>query len=418
MLPAGRSSFTRRSTTYSISTMPATKIDRVEVHEFGFSVPDLGLEQATAGVGNMAYVPGAALEARRYAVRVRCDDGATGSYVTHWVGTPSSLAQTIMLAPILIGRDSDQRELIHDDMKRELRAYDRMGQGVLDIALWDLAGRRLGISVSRLLGGFRQRLPTYASTFHGQEGGGGLDTPAAFADFAVECQTAGFAGFKIHGWNNGEVDREVENLRTVRARVGDRWRVMLDPACQLRTWNDALAVGRVCDEIGAFWYEDPYRDAATSIEGHRRLRERLDTPLLIAEHVRGLEQKAAFLIGGGCDMAHLDPEYDMGITGLLKIAHVAETLGLDVQLHACGPAHRAVMSALRNTHMYEMALIGPGMANVVPPVYDNRQYRDDAGAIEADGCVPVPDGPGLGVDYDWEFIVGNRVSFHEFGSVA
>ena len=395
-----------------------TVVDRVEVHEFEFEVPDLGLEQAAAGVGNMAYVAGGSLTARRYAVRVRCDDGAIGSYVSHWVGTPSALAQSTMLAPMLLGRDPDQRELIFDDMKRELRAYDHMGHGVLDIALWDLAGKRLGTSVSRLLGGFRERLPTYASTYHGQETAGGLDAPQAFADYAAHCQGAGFAGFKIHGWNNGDVGREVENLRGVRARVGDEWRIMVDPACQLRTWNDALAVGRVCDEIGAFWYEDPYRDAATSIEGHRRLRERLDTPLLAAEHVRGIEQKAAFLVSGGCDMAHLDPEYDLGITGVMKIAHVAESLGLDVQLHACGPAHRAVMSALRHTHMYEMALVGPGMANVVAPVYDQEAYSDNVEALGRDGCVPVPDGPGLGVVYDWDFIVANRVSFHEFGAAA
>jgi L-alanine-DL-glutamate epimerase-like enolase superfamily enzyme len=287
-----------------------------------------------------------------------------------------------------------------------------MGHGPLDIALWDLAGKRLGTSVARLLGGYRDRLPTYASTYHGQLSKGGLDSPEAFADFAAECQQAGFHGFKIHGWNDGDVAREVKNLRAVRARVGDDWRIMLDPACQLRTWGDALAVGRVCDEIGCFWYEDPYRDAGISLEGHRRLRERLSTPLLVAEHVRGIEQKAAFLIGGGCDLVHADPEYDLGITGARKLAHVAEALGLDIQLHACGPAHRALMSSLRNTHMYEMALMGPGMANVIPPVYAG--YSDQPQDLGSDGCVPVPDGPGLGVSYDWDYIAANRSALHEF----
>lgn len=78
-----------------------------------------------------------------------------------------------------------------------------------------------------------------------------------------------------------------------------------------------------------------------------------------------------------------------------------------VELHACGPAHRAVVSALRNTHFYEMALIGPGMPNVVPPVYACG-YSDQADAIDAQGCVPVPGGAGLGVRYDWEFIERNR----------
>ena len=78
-------------------------------------------------------------------------------------------------------------------------------------------------------------------------------------------------------------------------------------------------------------------------------------------------------------------------------------------MHACGPAHRAVISALRNTHLYEMALIGPGMANVVPPVY-RCGYSDQVEALGRDGCVPVPDGPGLGVSYDWDFIERNRTA--------
>lgn len=389
-------------------------IKRVEITEFSFEVSNIGLEQAAAGVGNMAYVKGSSFTARRFALRIHSDDGTTGEYVTHWVGTPSSLAQATMLAPLLLGRNPDHREQIYDDLKRELRAYDHMGHGPIDIALWDLAGKRHGASVTALLGGFRLRLPVYASTYHGQSAGGGLDSPEAFADFALACREAGFAGFKIHGWNDGDIGREVKNVLGVRKRVGDAWKLMVDPACQLRTWNDALILGRACDEAGYFWYEDPYRDAAVSAYGHQRLREKLATPLLISEHVRGLEQKASFLLQGGCDMIHADPEYDMGITGVMKIAHFCEGLGLDLQLHACGPAHRACMSAIRNTHLYEMALMGPGMPNIVPPVY-TCGYSDQPEDLGEDGCVPVPQGPGLGVSYDWDFIAAHQTAQRVFG---
>jgi L-alanine-DL-glutamate epimerase-like enolase superfamily enzyme len=391
-----------------------SKIDRVEIDEFTFEVRNIGLEQASAGVGNMAYVAGSIFTAKRYAVRIHCDDGLEGAYVTHWVGTPSALAQTLMLAPLLIGRDPEQREQIYDDLKRELRAYDHMGHGPLDNALWDLAGKKYGVSVAALLGGFRTRLPTYASTYHGQKQGGGLDSPEAFADFAAACKERGFVGFKIHGWNEGDTAKEIRNLQGVRDRVGNNMHLMLDPACQLRTWNDALRVGRACDEADYFWYEDPYRDAGVSAFGQQRLREKLKTPLLVSEHIRGLEQKASFLVQGGCDMIHADPEYDMGITGVMKIAHLCEALGLDLQLHACGPAHRAAMAAIRNTHFYEMALMGPSMPNVVPPVY-TCGYSDQPEDLAADGCVPVPQGPGLGVKYDWDFIKSQRTSHYVFG---
>ena len=385
-----------------------SSIDRVEIHVFTFSLPNLGFGQGRgSGVGNVVYEQGATITPTRFAVRVYSNDGAVGSYVTHWVGTRAALGQAEMLAPMLIGRDPAHREALHDDMKRELLAYDHMGQGTIDLALWDLAGRQHGMSVAAMLGAFRERLPTYASTYHGQSTPGGLDTPEAFADYAAACQERGFHGFKIHVWNDGDVARESDNLRQVRARVGDGMPIMLDAACELRTWMDALAVGRVCDEVGCFWYEDPYRDSGVSTTGHRRLRERLKTPILVSEHIRSVEEKAEFLLGGGCDMIHVDPEYDLGITGAMKIVHVAEAFGLDIQVHACGPAHRAVAATARNTHFYEMALIGPDMPNCVPPVYD-AGYSDQQEDLPADGCVPVPGGPGLGVEYDWDFIERNR----------
>jgi L-alanine-DL-glutamate epimerase-like enolase superfamily enzyme len=197
----------------------------------------------------------------------------------------------------------------------------------------------------------------------------------------------------------------------VREAVGATMEIMVDPGCELRTWADALYVGRACDETACFWYEDPYRDASVSVQGQRMLREKLKTPLLVSEHIRGPEQKASFALAGGCDMIHADPEYDLGITGLMKIAHMAESIGMDIQIHACGPAHRACAAAIRNTHFYELALIGPGMPNLIPPVYTGG-YSDQPEGLGRDGCLPVPAGPGLGVAYDWEFIRKNAIATH------
>ena len=60
-----------------------------------------------------------------------------------------------------------------------------------------------------------------------------------------------------------------------------------------------------------------------------------------------------------------------------------------------------------NSLMYEMALIGPDMPNMVPPVY-NCGYSDLEKDLPADGMLPVPDGPGLGVSYDWEYIDAHK----------
>jgi L-alanine-DL-glutamate epimerase-like enolase superfamily enzyme len=75
-----------------------------------------------------------------------------------------------------------------------------------------------------------------------------------------------------------------------------------------------------------------------------------DTPVLIGERVRGLEPKADLVVAGGTDLLRSDLEYDLGITGAMKIAHLGEALGMDVEIHASGPVHRARMSAMRNTN--------------------------------------------------------------------
>ena len=391
------------------------RICEVEIAEFKFTVANLGVSAESArAVYNIGYTPGGNLELTKYAVIIRSDDGAEGQYVTHWGGTRASMAQTLALAPNLIGRDPDTREEIWNDMKRELRQHDGMGIGPIDIALWDLAGKRFGASVSQLLGGFRSRLKTYASTYHGDRNGG-LDSPEAFADFAERCYDMGYRAFKIHGWHEGDPREEARNVLHVAKAVGDRMTLMLDPANELRTFADALYVGRACDEGGYFWYEDPLRDCGVSAFAHKKLREMLKTPLLQTEYLRGFETKADFLIAGGTDMLRSDPEYDLGITGAMKIAHLAEAFGIDVEIHACGPAHRHCMAATRNTNFYELALVGPDTPNAVPPVY-TCGYSDQLDAIDADGCVPVPAGPGLGVSYDWDFIRNNQTFAQKFTS--
>ena len=71
------------------------------------------------------------------------------------------------------------------------------------------------------------------------------------------------------------------------------------------------------------------------------------------------------------------------------------------------------MAAIRNTNYYELALVGPKCANAMPPVYADT-YSDQLDSVGTDGCFAVPDGPGLGVKYDWEFIRKHRVAMHEF----
>ena len=383
-------------------------ITRVSLTAFSFEAENLAASAKGSSIGGLFYEKGAKTEITKYAIRLETEDGCIGEYVLNWGASPSVFGQMQMLAPMLVGRHAEERQGIYDDLKREARQFDHMGHGPLDIALWDWQGRALNCSVSTLLGGYRKKLPAYASTYHGDRNGG-LDSKEAFADFALACADIGYNAFKIHGWHEGNIREEAELVLYVRKMVGDDMTLMLDPACQLRSFADALYVGRACDDANFFWLEDPYRDSGVSAFGHQKLRSMIKTPLLQTEHIRGVEPKADFLIAGGTDFLRSDPEYDMGLTGGQKIHHLAEGFGVDVEVHACGPAHRHLMAASRNSNFYEVALVGPDCPNAVAPVYQCG-YSDQLDCVDSDGMVDVPDAPGLGVQYDWGFITSHQTS--------
>lgn len=382
----------------------APEITRIETTEFSYLIENLTFDENGF---NLIYDPDSSVDRTLYGIQIHTDVGITGEYVG---GTSPAMAQVNMFADYLIGKNPLHRERHWSEIKRALRKYDRMGIGPVDIALWDFAGKYYEAPIHELLGTYRERIPAYASTYHGDENGG-LDSPEAFADFAEECLQMGYPGFKIHGWSGSDesrdIEREVETVLAVGERVGDEMDLMCDPACEYESFGDALKVGRACDDAGFFWYEDPFRDAGISQHAHRKLAEMLDTPILQTEHVRGLEPHTDFLANDATDFLRADPEYDAGITGAMKIARVAEGFGTDVEFHAPGPAQRHCIAATRNANYYELALVHPDAPNTQPPVY-NGGYSDMIDTIDDDGTVGVPDGPGLGVDYDWDYIESNR----------
>ncbi|WP_433634029.1 enolase C-terminal domain-like protein [Halomicrococcus sp. NG-SE-24] len=391
--------------------MPPT-ITRIESIEFSYPVENVGTDENGF---NLRYDPGNTLDRTAYGVRIETDVGITGEYVG---GNSPGAAQLNLFADYLVGKNPLQRERHWSEIKRALRKYDRMGIGPIDIALWDLAGTYYDAPIHELLGTYRKRIPAYASTYSADPSGG-LDSPEAYADFAEECASMGYRGFKIHPWSGSDaardIDREIETVHAVGERVGNRMDLMMDPACEYETFADALAVGRACDAQEFYWYEDPYRDGGISQHSHRKLAEKLDTPILQTEHVRGLEPHTDFIVNDATDFVRADPEYDAGITGAMKIVHVAEGFGLDVEFHAPGPAQRHCIAATRNANYYELALVHPKCQNTQPPVYQNG-YSDMMDTIASNGSVSVPDGPGLGVEYDWEYIHNNQTgSVHIYG---
>lgn len=350
---------------------------------------------------NIVYEEGVSMPRNGSVLRMNTSLGITGEILSG----PGLVAQP-RYSRYLIGKNALNRELIYQDLKRALRQSARMGMAQIDLLLWDVAGKLYDAPIWELLGGHIKPLSCYASTTHG-DAGGGLDSPEAYAEFAERCLEMGYPAFKIHGWGQSRTDLEVATIHEVGRCVGGRMDLMLDPACELETFGDAVKVGRACDDERFFWLEDAYKDGGISQFSHRKLRQLIRTPLLQTEHIRTLEPHVDYAIADATDFLRGDIGYD-GITGVMKLAHAAEGLGLDIEMHGPGPAQRHVMTSIRNTNYYEMGLVHPKAAGTFTSIYTD--YRDGLDAIDENGRVYAPEGPGLGVTLDWEYINAHKTA--------
>ena len=204
-----------------------------------------------------------------------------------------------------------------------------------------------------------------------------------------------------------DIKREIDNVLNLGKQFDGRMDLLIDPACEIKNFGDALKLGRACDEAGFFWWEDPYQDGGVSQFAHRKLRQMVKTPLLQTEHIRLLEQHVDFIVADATDYVRAGAHEDGGVTGAMKIAHACEGFGLDMELHGPGPVHRHIMSSIRNTNFFELGLVHPNVRTTKAPVY--LGYNDDLDGIDSEGNVYAPEGPGIGVPLDWDWIRAHQI---------
>ena len=138
------------------------KITKVSVTTYEHELENVGKDYNTF---NMVYEDGSKLKQTGMVLQIHTDQGIVGEYpeIGRAIGDVETVAQ------YLIGKDALSRESIYNDTKRALRHGAMLGVGVIDICLWDIAGKLYDEPLYRLLGGEKKPLPAYASTLHGDE---------------------------------------------------------------------------------------------------------------------------------------------------------------------------------------------------------------------------------------------------------
>ena len=181
--------------------------------------------------------------------------------------------------------------------------------------------------------------------------------------------------------------------------MGYDFPLMLDAVAEY-SFDQAIEVGEALARLGYRWFEEPVRDR--DIATLELLTRRLEVPVLATETV-SLWELPQFLERKACDMARGDVFIKAGITGLRKASAMCAAAGMNLEIHALHSslldiANLHVACSVRNCEFFEL---------------HHEMFRFALkGApldIDADGCLHLPTGPGLGVELDWDWIDDNTV---------
>lgn len=329
------------------------------------------------------------------AVQITTDEGVTGECISAYGGLSLGHSIADRIRPFLIGRDPADREAIW----QELWELDRLlyttqfSIGTVDTALWDLYAKSVGQPLYKLLGAYRDKLPTYASSVT-------FPTVEEFVDDVVKNKEKGYQGYKIHVAGKAKFDIEV--CTAVREAVGDDYPLMVDVA---GAYNhaEALRVGRVLEELQYHWYEEPLRDY--DIHGYKKLSDDLDIPVAGVEVIPGgIYTTTEYITERAVDIVRGDVSFSYGVGHLKKTAALAESFGLNLEVHTNANTHLDaanlhVAASIKNTDFFEQLVPEKFFQfEVCPPLH-----------IDDEGFVHVPQGPGIGLEIDWEFIERHKV---------
>ncbi len=311
-------------------------------------------------------------------VRIETDGGVAGTSSISFGrirSAPGVLAKFIQdeLTPEVIGEDPLMVRKIRDKLWWFTDYHGSTGLGLfgiaaIDIALWDLMGQAAGLPVWRLLGARRDRVPTYAMVGWLNYS---IDELKAICTKAIE---QGFQGVKVKV-GAATLEEDVERIEAVRSAIGPGPKLMVD-ANQVFSVAEALRRGRVYEEMGCYWFEEPIR--ADDTDGLAHLSSRLDIPIASGENNFGKRQFRELFVKNAVDVVQPDLRRAGGVTECFEVGVMADAFNIPYASHGSG-AHLHVLAALPNTLFMESGLLPEGSPVKL-----------------VDGCYPLPEKPGFG----------------------
>jgi L-alanine-DL-glutamate epimerase-like enolase superfamily enzyme len=334
-------------------------------------------------------------------VRVKTDSGLEG------IGSGDTMTGFAGHEGLFIGQDAMALERHYRILSNIQFHYGRCWP--LDLALWDLAGKITGQPCWKLIGGLSNRVRAYASS-------GILRDPKQLADAAERFLGEGFKALKIR-FHRGDWRKDIAALEAVRARLGNRIDLMVDcnqgwrmPGDAYDPWTlkDALQVARVLEQLKVFWMEEPLHRADR--EGMKRLRNAVDIRIAGGEMTRELHEFRDLITEGCLDVVQPDAALVGGITGLRRVALMAQEHGVVFTPHTWTNG----MGVYANAHLTAGLVEAPYLEWPYDPPEWSTERRDfmleSPLSTTEEGWIMLPDSPGIGMALDEEKLAVTRVA--------
>jgi L-alanine-DL-glutamate epimerase-like enolase superfamily enzyme len=329
-------------------------------------------------------------------VAVHTEEGITGHGSVFTNGGLVEAALRV-LEPLILGENALEPARVSEKLHQNSFWMGRGGTlthaiSGLDIAMWDAAGRALGQPVGRLMGGvWRRRLRPYCSLL--------AEPPARLEGALAPYLAQGFAAFKI-GWGPfGRGDRRSDEaiLRAARRALGDGPALMVDAGGSDAFWRGdlkwALETARMLRDHDVAWFEEPL--APDALEDYRELRRQSPVPIAGGEVLTRRQAFLPYLAGRAFDIVQPDATKVGGLSEQKRIAETAEAFGV----HYVGHGWNTALGVAADLHL----------AAALPRVdwvefIGGSPYVDglltEPFRLDAEGCLEIPLGPGLGVALD------------------
>jgi len=332
-------------------------------------------------------------------LRLTTDAGITGWAYSSFgaiAGGPR-VVQTILeqeVKPVLLGKDPAFPKRLRSELWKATEYHGVQGVvqfaiAAADIAVWDILGKAAGLPVYKMLGAYADRVPAYSMCGWYYENDGDL---SRFKQALTGAFEEGFQAVKIKV-GRASLDDDIRRINAAREIAGKQRRIMVD-ANQVFNLNEAIRRGRVYQQMGCYWFEEPMPpyDHASYAE----LARELDIAIATGENEYTKYAYADLISRRGVDIVQPDNRRSGGVGEWMEIAAIAAGFGLDVASHGGGPTNVHMLLAMPNAIYLE-----------------SGSLKGESSSLEklrmSNGDILAPQTPGMGSELRPDFIRKHKV---------